>query len=240
MTGLLSIEAHGDVALVILRRPEKRNALSIDLRRELADAFRRLSDDDGVGAIVLTGAGSAFCSGMDISQFGGDRAHKEELVESSLGLFDALGGCRRPIVAAINGPALAGGFALALVCDLRIAGEGATMGFPETKAGIPPAYAPARAALTAAVARDLCFTGRIVDAVEALALGVVSEICPDEEIVAHALARAGGIAALPRAAMLATKERIRVERDQVWGPLFAQEERDLRAALLGEEPEDAA
>jgi enoyl-CoA hydratase/carnithine racemase len=123
---------------------------------------------------------------------------------------------------------------------MRIAAEGAIMGFPETRAGIPPAYAAARAALSAAVARDLCFSGRVLDAVEALALGVVSEICPDEEVVGRGLARAEAIAALPRAAMLATKKRVRIERSEVWGPLFAQEERDLRAALLGEEPEDAA
>ena len=71
MPGLLSIEPHGEVAVVTLQRPEKRNALSIDLRVELADAFARLAGDDWVACIVLTGAGTAFCSGMDTSQFGG-------------------------------------------------------------------------------------------------------------------------------------------------------------------------
>src|ERR671937_2779672 len=121
MAGLLSIEHHDEVAVVTMRRPEKRNALSIELRTELADAFNHLSRDEGVGCVVLTGAGSAFCSGMDTSQFGGDRAHRERLVETSTLAFEAVGECARPIVAAVNGPALAGGFALALLCDLRVA-----------------------------------------------------------------------------------------------------------------------
>ena len=143
MAGLLSIERRDGVALLTLRRPEKRNALSIDLRIELTDAFAGLGEDDGVGAIVLTGAGSAFCSGMDVTEFGGDRDHKRRLVETSTGAFEAIGSCRRPVVAAVNGPALAGGFALALLCDLRIAAETATFGFPELPRGIPPSYASA-------------------------------------------------------------------------------------------------
>ena len=121
MAGLLSIERHRAVALVTLRRAERRNALSIELRLELADAFGRLSGDADVGCVVLTGAGSAFCSGMDTTQFGGDLEHRKRLVETSTVAFEAVGGCRRPIVAAVNGPAIAGGFALALLCDLRIA-----------------------------------------------------------------------------------------------------------------------
>ncbi len=84
---------------------------------------------------------------MDVTQFGGDPDHKERLVETTIGAFEAVGNCPRPVVAAVNGPALAGGFALALLCDLRIAAESATFGFPELPRGIPPSYASARAAL---------------------------------------------------------------------------------------------
>ena len=177
MPGLLSIERRGEVALVTLQRPEKRNALSIDLRVELGDAFASLGADDEVGCVVLTGAGSAFCSGMDVTQFGGDAEHKRRLVETSTLAFDAVGTCRRPVVAAVNGPALAGGFALALLCDLRIAAESATFGYPELPRGIPPSYAAARAVLPATVAHDLCLTGRVIGPDEALAMGVVRERC---------------------------------------------------------------
>ena len=91
MAGLLSIERHDEVALVTLRRPEKRNALSIELRLELADAFGHLSGDGEVGCIVLTGAGTAFCSGMDTTQFGGDLEHRKQLVETSTVAFEAVG-----------------------------------------------------------------------------------------------------------------------------------------------------
>src|ERR671937_2094961 len=131
MAGLLSIEHHDEVAVVTMRRPEKRNALSIELRTELADAFNHLSVDDGVGCIVLTGAGTAFCSGMDTSQFGGDLEHRRRLVETSTVAFEAVGNCRRPIVAAVNGAAVAGGFALALLCDVRIGSDSAIFGYPE-------------------------------------------------------------------------------------------------------------
>ena len=80
-----------------------------------------------VGCIVLTGAGPAFCAGMDTSQFGGDLENRRQLVETSTLAFEAIGECRRPIVAAVNGPAIAGGFALALLCDLRIASSEAVV-----------------------------------------------------------------------------------------------------------------
>jgi enoyl-CoA hydratase len=237
---LLTIEPRGAVAVVTLQRPEKRNALSIDLRLELADAFTGLAGDDSVACIVLTGAGTAFCSGMDTSQFGGDLDHRRRLVESSTGAFHVVGRCPKPVLAAVNGPALAGGFALALLCDIRLAGESATFGFSEVTIGIPASYAAARAALSPAVARDLCLSGRLVEAAEARRLGVVSDIRPDEELMDAALERAGSIAQLPRAAVQETKRRILRDGERNWGPLFEEEERAFRTALFEGEPEPAA
>jgi len=231
---VLSIERHGEIALVALRRPEKRNALSIELRRDLAEAFSDLSVDDGVGCIVLTGAGTAFCSGMDTTQFGGNVEHRTRLVETSTLAFQGVGNCRRPIVAAVNGPALAGGFALALLCDLRIASSSATFGYPELPRGIPPSYAAARAVLPATVAQDLCLTGRLVKAEEAQRLGIVREVV-DGDVVVRALEVAGRIAGLPRKAVLETKRRTLFERRHLWGFLFEDEQRVFRRALLGPE-----
>jgi len=238
--GLLSIEPHGEVAVVTLQRPEKRNALSIDLRVELADAFARLAGDEGVACIVLTGAGKAFCSGMDTSQFGGDLEHRRRLVETSTGAFHAVGRCPKPVVAAVNGPALAGGFALALLCDVRIASERATFGYPELPIGIPPSYAAARAAVSPGVARDLCLTGRVLDAAEALRLGIVLEVSAPDDLKEVALAKGEAIARMPRAAILETKRRILLDGERTWGALFDDEERVFRAALLDGEPEPAA
>ena len=239
MAGLLSIERHDEVALVTLRRPEKRNALSIDLRLELAKAFAHLADDDAVGCIVLTGAGTAFCSGMDTAQFGGNLEHRRQLVETSTVAFEAVGNCRRPIVAAVNGPAIAGGFALALLCDLRIASSSAIFGYPELPKGIPPSYAAARAVLPATVAQELCLTGRLVKAEEAQRLGIVRETV-EGDVVARGLELGERIAGLPRKAILETKRRTLLERRHLWGFLFEDEQRVFRRALLGPESADEA
>ena len=233
MSGELLIERDGEVAVVTLNRPDKRNALSIELRVELAEAFASLSADDSVGCVVLTGAGSAFCSGMDTSQFGGDRRNRERLVETSTVAFQAVGDCRRPVVAAVNGPALAGGFALSLLCDLRVASSDAKFGYPELPRGIPPSYAAARAVLPATVAKELCLTGRIVAADEAQRLGIVREVA-NGDVVGRALALGERIASLPRQAILETKRKTLLERHHLWGFLFEEEERVFRRALLGE------
>jgi len=235
--GLLSIERHGEVAVVTLRRPEKRNALSIELRLEIADAFGRLSHDRDIGCVVLTGAGPSFCSGMDTDQFGGDLEHRRRLVETSTVAFEAVGECRRPIVAAVNGPAIAGGFALALLCDMRIAAPTAVFGYPELPRGIPPSYAAARAVLPATVAQDLCLTGRLVKAEEAQRLGIVREVVRDH-LVTRALELGERIAALPRKAVMETKRRTLLERRHLWGFLFEDEQRVFRRALIGPDSED--
>jgi enoyl-CoA hydratase/carnithine racemase len=234
VAGLLEIERRDGVALVTLNRPEKRNALSIELRVEIGEAFTALGSDGDVGCIVLTGAGPAFCSGMDTTQFGGDAENKRRLVETSTLAFDAVGNCPRPVVAAVNGPAVAGGFALALLCDLRVAGPGARFGYPELPHGIPPSYAAARSALPAAVAQDLCLTGRPVDAAEALRLGIVREVS-DGDPAARGVELAAELAAMPRDAVLATKQRVLLERRGTWGFLFDEERSAFARALLGED-----
>jgi enoyl-CoA hydratase/carnithine racemase len=241
VAGLLSIDLDGAVALVTLQRPEKRNALSIDLRLELADAFGRLADDPGVSCVVLTGAGSAFCAGMDVTQFGGDRAHKQQLVDSSLAAFGTVARFPKPLVGAVNGPAIAGGFVLVLHCDLLIAAETARFGFPELPRGIPPSYAAALGGLPEPVARDMCLTGRMMEAPEALHHALVTEVVPDGAVVERSIAVASGIAKQPLETLLEVKRRFRLAADHARGPLFADEERAFRAALLGEDdPEPAA
>ena len=223
---LLRVDRQGPAALVTLNRPEKRNALSIELRVLLADALEALAVDRGVSAIGLTGAGSAFCAGMDLTQFGGDAEHKRQLAETSIRGFAALGGCPKPTVALVNGPALAGGFALALLCDVLVAAPEARFGFPELGRSIPPSYAAAAAALPPSVASDLCLTGRIIDAPEALSLGVVSRISDGHEALDE-------IASAPASATAEIKQRILRHRGgESVADLLAGEESDLRTALI--------
>lgn len=230
MSDVLLVERRDGVARLTLNRPGKRNALSIELREALADALARNED---VGCFVITGAGSAFCSGMDTTQFGGDRAHKERLVESSARAFDAVALCPVPVIAAVNGPAVAGGFGLALYCDIRVAAPSATFGFPELGRYIPPSFAAARAALAPAVARELSLTGRTIDAAEALALGVVSEVV-EEDAVARAIEVASAIARAPRSATRTVKARILYDGETTWRRAMEREYDEMRAALLGE------
>src|SRR5690349_14376175 len=158
---------------------------------------------------------------MDVTQFGGDAANRARIVETSTRLFRALAFCPVPVVAFVNGPALAGGFALALFCDLRLAAPASAFGFVEVTRGIPASYAAARAALSEGVARDLCLSGRVIDALEAQQLGVAQ---PGSLEDALAAARA---AATP--AGRATKARALL--DPAWLPLLENEERALRAAV---------
>ena len=230
---LVTVERNDAVATVTLNRPEKRNALSLDLRAELTGELTTLARDDDLRCLILTGAGSAFCAGMDTTEFGGDRAHKERIVELSVGLFRALGEFPKPVLAAINGPAVAGGFAVALLCDMRLASTEARMGFLENRRGIPPSYAAARAAMPAALAADLCLTGRLLEAEDAQRLGVVHEVHAPDALAPRAAELAGEIAAAPPSASIETKRRILIERETIWRPLFNAEEEALRDALLG-------
>ncbi len=224
---LVVMERHDQVAVLTLNRPEKRNALSLELRERLADALEACGGEE-TGAIVLTGAGSAFCSGMDVTQFGGDDANRRRIVETSTRLFTTLARSLTPTVAFVNGPAIAGGFALALLCDVRVAAHGARMGFPELGRFIPPSYAAARAALPSALARELCLTGRVIDAQESVARGVASLVGALED----AVALASVIAAAPRPAVREVKRRVLLEAQTTWMLLLEEEERALRAAVL--------
>jgi enoyl-CoA hydratase len=220
------------VALLTLDRPDKRNALSLELRSALAAALEDAAADASVRCLVLTGAGTAFCAGMDVTQFGGDRPHKEQIVETSTRLFRALAELPLPIVAAVNGPAVAGGFALALLCDVRVAATTATFGFPEVGRYIPPSFAAAAAALPEALARRLSLTGEILDAYQAHALGVVSDVHPPEALADAASELAARIAAAPGHVTREVKRRVLLGGEHTWRRVLAAEERALRAALL--------
>jgi enoyl-CoA hydratase len=226
----LTVEHSDGVAVLTLNRPEKRNALSIELRYELARVLDELAGSSEVGALVVTGAGSAFCSGMDVTQFGGDIANRRRIVDSSIAAFGTYGRFPKPVIAAVNGPAIAGGFALALLSDIRLATGDARFGFGELPRGVPPSYASARAALPAALARELSLTGRVVNATEALELAIVSELVEADALVPRALELAR-VAGGPAGAV--TKARILLERQQLYGRLVLDEEWALRKALLG-------
>ena len=221
------------VAVLTLNRPDKRNALSIELRQQLTDALEVLAADESLGCVVLTGAGSAFSAGMDVTQFGGDEDNRRALVASSEAMFGAVARFPLPLVAAVNGPAVAGGFVLALLCDVRLAGASARLGFPEVGRHIPPSYAAARAALAPGVARWLCLTGQVIDAERAERLGVVAEVVDDGALMARSVEVASGIASASPWTVRELKRRILMDHEQLLFPLLDDETRVLRERLLG-------
>ena len=193
---LVRIESDGAVATLTIDRPDKRNALSLELVRTLEAALSRLREEADLRAVVLTGAGGVFVAGADIAELR-DRRAEESLLGINAGLFRAIEAFPWPVVAAIEGWALGGGMELAMACDLRIAAEGAKFGQPELGLGILPAAGGMHrlpGLVGMGVAKDLVLTGRIVDAAEALRIGLVSRVVPDGRALPESLAAAATIA----------------------------------------------
>ncbi len=208
MSDLLRAERPADgVVLVTLDRPDRRNALSTALRREGNALLAELAADEGVRALVVTGAGDVFSAGFDLGEFGPameDPVLAEQLWATSDEWHQRWHAFPVPTIAAVNGPALAGGFDLAVLCDIRVAAPSATFAHPEIRFG-DVVYGPLHDLVGGAVARDLCFTGRTVDATEALRLGLVREVA--DLPVAAALVVAEQVAAAPRDVLVRTKAK---------------------------------
>src|SRR3954451_603085 len=208
MADLLVERPRDGVALVRIDRPEARNALNGRVRMLLADAFTELGRDDGVRAIVLTGDKDVFAAGADIREMA-DAGAVEIMLRQTHLLWAAIASCPKPVIAAVNGWALGGGCELALHADMIVAGEGARFGQPEIKVGIMPG-AGGTQRLTRAVGKykavKILLTGEPVTAREADALGFVTEVVPDAEVLDRALALAKSIAALPPVAARKIKE----------------------------------
>jgi enoyl-CoA hydratase len=166
------------IAVLTLARPEKRNALSVALRDELAEHLDDLADDPDLRVAVITAEGDVFCSGFDLGEF--ERAFADEAFAATLWASSDRYHRRvltfpLPTIAAVHGPAIAGGFDLAVMCDLRIVSPTARFAHPEYTFG-DVVYGPLCDLVGGAVARELTMTGREVDAAEALALRLVNEV----------------------------------------------------------------
>ena len=210
---VLSATTDGRVRCLELSRPDKRNALSQALRTEIAEALAAAGEDEAVGAVLLTGAGSAFCAGFDLAELAASSDPGAVFAEARH-YHRAVHGFAKPIVAAVNGPALAGGFDLALLCDVRIASSRATFGQPQVRLGVPASYDLVAHVLGVAVARDLCLSGRVLDADEALRLHVVSQVTEPADLQPTAIAYAHGLADSPGAA--AGKRQVVARLPDLW------------------------
>lgn len=191
------------IAWLTLDRPAQRNALSIQVRDEMSDALDGLADDESVRVVVIASTGIVFSAGFDLREFD-DEPIQTELWASSDRWHERLRSFPLPLVAAVQGPALAGGFDLATMCDMRVAARSATFARPEVRF-TTPIYSIVRDLVGGAVARELAFTGRTVTADEARSLGLVNRVVDDSDLTAATLALAREVAAAPREGLCHTK-----------------------------------
>lgn len=192
---LVEIERRGNIALVTLNRPDARNAISPEVSREMAAVLDEVEGNRDLRAVVLTGRGEVFSAGADLKVVASGRAND---IARGKGGFAGIvtRDFPKPIIAAVNGPALAGGFEIVLSCDLVVAAETARFGIPEVKRGLMAAAGglirlPKRVPL--AVALELAMTGDPIDASRALALGLVNRVVPADRVVDEAIALADRI-----------------------------------------------
>ncbi len=189
---LLTREDVEGVAVIALNRPEQRNALNTPLREELISLVEDLTENDDIKAAVLTGTGSVFCAGFDLKEFA--EGDMDQILSQSVFYHRKFYTFTKPVIAAINGHAMAGGMDLALMCDLRVSVETANFGQPQVKMGIPAAFDLVRTVIPEAIAREICLTGRRINAEEALKIGLVNRVVPVEKLMDEAMALAREVA----------------------------------------------
>jgi enoyl-CoA hydratase/carnithine racemase len=237
----LLVERDGGVALVTLNRPERRNAVSAAMRADVARVFGDLDADPDIRAAVLTGAGTAFCAGVDLKEGSPGAAPALPPVVRPFELF------AKPLIAAVNGPAVGAGLEIALASDIRIAAGEATFALTEVKigslAGSGGIQRLARAVAPSLAAR-IVLSGEPIDAETALRSGLVSELFPADELVPAALALAQRIAANAplslhaakialRAANEPSREHLALERS-LWAQLSTTADREEGRAAFRE------
>ena len=245
MTGTehLSFELHGATAVVTMRRPEARNALSLPMLVGMVDAWEEIDGNDDIRCAVLTGAGGTFCSGMDLKSMSSPEAERyRDRREADPDLhWKALlrhYQLRKPLIAAVEGYAVAGGTEILQATDIRVAGAGATFGIFEARRGLFPlggSTVRLRRQIPFTVAMDLLLTARAVSAEEALRIGLVGRVVPDGTALEEALGIAEVIAANGPLAVEAIKRSVRetegvpearaleIELEIGW-PIFATED----------------
>jgi len=208
------------IATITLNRPERLNALTFEVYKDLRDTFQRLDTEPGVRAIVITGAGRAFCSGGDVEDIigallGRDLTTLQEFTRLTCDLILAMRHCRRPIVGALNGTVAGAGAVIAAACDIRVAAESAKIAFLFTKVGLSGADMGAAWLLPRIVgyghATEMLLTGDFVDARRAYEIGLYNRVVPQTQVLPEARTIAERLARGPSAALGVTKQALEAE-----------------------------
>jgi enoyl-CoA hydratase len=207
---LVAITDH--VATVTLNRPAQMNALSASLRAALVATFAELAENDGIKIAILTGAGErAFCAGLDLKELGAGGAHPSSIVEGADDPVSTLNRFRKPIIGAINGVAITGGFEVALACDVLLASTNARFADTHGRVGILPGWGLSQKLsrlIGISRAKELSLTGNFIDAQTAAAWGLVNRVLPPENLLPTAQKLAADMAQLPTTMLTGYKNLI--------------------------------
>jgi enoyl-CoA hydratase/carnithine racemase len=241
MTDVVLLERPAEgVVLVRINRPEARNALNIEVRKLLSRYLTELSEDSTTRAIVITGNEKAFAAGADIKEMA-SLGTIEALQRGIHRLWQSIGSCRKPVIAAVSGYALGGGCELAMTCDIIVAGESASFGQPEVKIGILPGGGGTQR-LARAVgkykAMKYVLTGDMFSAREAFDMGLVSEVVPDPEVEGRALDLARQLSALPPLALQLAKEAVLAGMDAPLTSALALEAKSLQILFSSQDQKE--
>ncbi|MCC8122727.1 MAG: enoyl-CoA hydratase/isomerase family protein [Oscillospiraceae bacterium] len=207
------LEKQGHIGVLTVRRPEALNALNSKVLSDLDVAIENAAGDPDIYVVILTGEGRAFVAGADISEMERlSTIEAKHFAANGAGVFLKLEQMEKPVIAAVNGFALGGGCELAMACDIRIAGVKAKFGQPEVGLGINPGFGGTQRLpriVGVSKAMELILTGDVIGAEEAKAIGLVSAVYPQEELMAQALAMAEKICANAQIAVCQSKRCIR-------------------------------
>jgi len=203
---MLLIDRHNAVLRITLNRPEKRNSLHSELVRDLSNTLTDAEGDRSLTVLVITGAGTTFCSGLDLNQLSSLTVEeKVRYMGTFFSLLTQIYRLSQPVIAAVNGPAIAGGFDLAAFCDLRLCSTIATFAQTEVLVGITQIMHPLYKIIGLSRAKELALTATPIDANEAYRIGLANRICRPEELLDEAMSLAETLASRPRAALFETK-----------------------------------
>lgn len=195
---LVTVERDGPVAIITMNRPEAMNALSSALRAELASAMEAVDGDDRVRAVILTGAGTrAFTAGLDLKELGQQGLGAANAEAPASNPVKAIELCRKPVIGAINGVAITGGFEVALACDILIASENARFADTHARVGIMPGWGLSQKLsrlIGISRAKELSLSGNFLDAKTACAWGLVNRVVPADELLSAAIKLAQDVA----------------------------------------------
>jgi methylglutaconyl-CoA hydratase len=236
---LIQYAVRPPAAVLTLNRPDKRNALNRPLIAALAEAVHRAQDDAAVRCVILTGAGSAFCAGMDLAELSQtlDLPDEAAVVQADAqrlsDLYDLIYRLPKPTLAAVNGPAVAGGAGLVTVCDLALAEPAARFGYPEVRRGLVAAMVMPHLLRHVGErgARDLLLRAELIDAAEAQRIGLINAVTPAGRVLETALEWARAVAQAGPGALATTKEFLRLFDRQQPRAQFARGSADARLTV---------